>query len=59
MTTTEQEEIQTLCEMIESASDHVLERYDSERDRFISRARELARIVRGSLPCPADERTEA
>lgn len=41
-------EIQTLCDMILSASDHVLERYQSEMSRFVSRARELAAIIQKS-----------
>lgn len=39
------EELRTLCEMLTSASDHVLDRYDSERERFIQRARQLASLV--------------
>jgi hypothetical protein len=35
--------------MLISASDHVLERYDSERDRFISRAKQLAVAVQEML----------
>lgn len=34
--------------MILSASGHDIERYDSDRDRFIARARELARITKGN-----------
>ncbi len=46
---TDEAEIRTLCDMLISASDHVLERYDSERDRFISRAKQLAVAVQEML----------
>ena len=38
-------EIRTLVEMISTASDHSVERYDSERIRFIERSRQLATAV--------------
>jgi len=39
------DEMRTLCEMLLSASDHCLDRYQSELDVFVRRARELARDV--------------
>lgn len=41
-------EIETLCDLILSASDHTLERYQSEQDRFIARSRELANVVKAN-----------
>lgn len=41
-------EIETLCDLILSASDHTLERYQSEQDRFIARSRDLANAVKAN-----------
>ena len=49
MTKANREELKTLSDMILSASYHVLERYQSERDRFIQRAKQLALIVQEEL----------
>jgi hypothetical protein len=39
------EEIRTLIDMLSSASHHAIERFDSERDRFIERGKHLASEV--------------